>query len=47
MLESGLSGAELYARVAALLHVHGVTRLVGVGETISRELKIMNYELES
>jgi alanine racemase len=35
VLESGLSGAELYARVAALVRAHGVTRLIGVGEAIS------------
>ncbi|TDN37382.1 bifunctional UDP-N-acetylmuramoyl-tripeptide:D-alanyl-D-alanine ligase/alanine racemase [Hymenobacter sp. UV11] len=36
VLESGLSGAELYARVAALVQAHGVTRLIGVGEAISQ-----------
>jgi alanine racemase len=36
VLESGLSGAELYARVAALVRAHGVTRLIGVGEAISQ-----------
>ncbi|MGI4739531.1 MAG: bifunctional UDP-N-acetylmuramoyl-tripeptide:D-alanyl-D-alanine ligase/alanine racemase [Janthinobacterium lividum] len=46
VLESGLSGAELYARVAALVRAHGVTRLLGVGEELSRELKIKNEELE-
>ena len=45
VLESGLSRAALYARVAALLPAAGVTRLVGIGEEISKELKIMNYEL--
>jgi len=35
VLESGLSGAELYARVAALVQAHGVTRLLGVGEELS------------
>ncbi len=35
LLESGLSGADLYARVAALVRAHGVTRLIGVGEAIS------------
>ena len=39
VLESGLSGQELYARVAALLPAAGVTRLVGIGEEISAELK--------
>ncbi|WP_151085842.1 bifunctional UDP-N-acetylmuramoyl-tripeptide:D-alanyl-D-alanine ligase/alanine racemase [Hymenobacter baengnokdamensis] len=38
VLESGLSGAELYARVAALVQAHGVTRLIGVGEELSYEL---------
>ena len=38
LLESGLPPAELYARVAALLHAHGVTRLIGVGESMSYEL---------
>ncbi|GAB3636812.1 bifunctional UDP-N-acetylmuramoyl-tripeptide:D-alanyl-D-alanine ligase/alanine racemase [Hymenobacter arcticus] len=36
VLESGLSGPELYARVAALVQAHGVTRLIGVGEAISQ-----------
>ncbi|MFC6222656.1 bifunctional UDP-N-acetylmuramoyl-tripeptide:D-alanyl-D-alanine ligase/alanine racemase [Hymenobacter artigasi] len=40
VLESGLSSPELYARVAALLPAAGVSRLVGIGEEISRELKI-------
>jgi alanine racemase len=39
VLESGLSGAELYARVAALVQAHGVTRLIGVGEAIAGELE--------
>ncbi|GAA4499737.1 bifunctional UDP-N-acetylmuramoyl-tripeptide:D-alanyl-D-alanine ligase/alanine racemase [Hymenobacter ginsengisoli] len=38
VLESGLSTAELYARVAALVQAHGVTRLIGVGEAIKEEL---------
>ncbi|GAA3959752.1 alanine racemase [Hymenobacter antarcticus] len=46
VLESGLSGADLYARVAALLPAAGVSRVVGIGEEISRELKIKNYELK-
>ena len=36
VLESGLSGEELYARVAALLPPAGVTRLVGIGAEINR-----------
>jgi len=36
VLESGLAGAELYARVAALLPAHGVERLIGIGPEISR-----------
>jgi alanine racemase len=39
VLESGLSGPELYARVLALVQAHGVTRLIGVGEAVSKELK--------
>lgn len=35
VLESGLSGAELYARVAALLPLHGVERVIGIGPDIS------------
>ena len=35
VLESGLSGEELYARVAALLPPAGVTRLVGIGAEIN------------
>ncbi len=46
VLESGLAGPDLYARVGALLPAHGVTRLVAIGPEISRELKIMNYELK-
>jgi alanine racemase len=46
VLESGLSGPELYARVAALVQAHGVTRLIGVGEEISRELKAKKEESE-
>ena len=45
VLESGLPPAALYARVAALLPLYGVSRLVAIGEEISGELKIMNYEL--
>ena len=45
VLESGLRRAELYARVAALLPAAGVSRVVGIGEEISRELKIKNDEL--
>ena len=36
VLESGLSRAELYARVAALLPAAGVSRVVGIGEEISQ-----------
>ncbi|GAB3240431.1 bifunctional UDP-N-acetylmuramoyl-tripeptide:D-alanyl-D-alanine ligase/alanine racemase [Hymenobacter seoulensis] len=36
VLESGLSGAELYARTAALLPAHGVDRLIGIGPDISQ-----------
>ncbi|RSK42886.1 bifunctional UDP-N-acetylmuramoyl-tripeptide:D-alanyl-D-alanine ligase/alanine racemase [Hymenobacter perfusus] len=36
VLESGLAGAELYARVASLLPSHGVERLIGIGPDISR-----------
>jgi alanine racemase len=39
VLESGLSGSDLYARVLALVQAHGVTRLIGVGEAVSYELK--------
>ena len=46
VLESGLGGAELYTRVAALVQAHGVTRLIGVGEEISKELEIKNDELK-
>ena len=45
VLESGLTGPELYARVAALLPAAGVTRLVGIGEEISREFGMRNEEL--
>lgn len=55
VLESGLAGPALYARVAALLPAHGVTRLVGIGPEISqafqeelngRELKIKSEKLK-
>ena len=46
VLESGLAGPELYARVAALVQAHGITRLIGVGEDINYELGIRNYELK-
>ena len=46
VLESGLSGPELYARVLALVQAHGVTRLIGVGEELAAQLKVMNYELK-
>ena len=44
VLESGLSRAELYARVAALLPAAGVTRLVGIGEEIMG-LRVKREEL--
>ncbi|MET4074034.1 bifunctional UDP-N-acetylmuramoyl-tripeptide:D-alanyl-D-alanine ligase/alanine racemase [Hymenobacter sp. UYCo722] len=46
VLESGLSRAELYARVTAMLPAAGVTRLVGIGEEIGQELNIKNEELK-
>ncbi|SNC77408.1 alanine racemase [Hymenobacter gelipurpurascens] len=36
VLESGLAGADLYARVAAQATAHGVERLIGVGPEISQ-----------
>ncbi|MDF7814566.1 bifunctional UDP-N-acetylmuramoyl-tripeptide:D-alanyl-D-alanine ligase/alanine racemase [Hymenobacter sp. YC55] len=36
VLESGLAGADLYARVAARLATHGVERLVGIGSEIQQ-----------
>ena len=45
VLESGLSSPELYARVAALLPAAGVSRLVGIGEEISHQLRMKNEEL--
>ena len=44
VLESGLSGAALYARVAALLPPAGVTRLVAIGEEI-RQLAVSSEQL--
>ena len=38
LLESGLSGPELYGQVARLLQAHGVTRVIGVGEEVSEFL---------
>ena len=46
VLESGLSGSDLYARVLALVQAHGVTRLIGVGEAVSEELRVKSEELE-
>ena len=46
VLETGLPPAALYARVAALLPLYGVSRLVAIGAEISGELKIKNYELK-
>ncbi|UYZ61870.1 bifunctional UDP-N-acetylmuramoyl-tripeptide:D-alanyl-D-alanine ligase/alanine racemase [Hymenobacter weizhouensis] len=36
VLESGLGGEELYARVAGLLPTHGVERLIGIGPGLSQ-----------
>ena len=47
VLESGLSRAELYARVATLLPAAGVTRLVGIGEEISSQLSMKHEELRT
>jgi alanine racemase len=47
VLESGLSGPQLYARVLALVQAHGVTRLIGVGEAVSAELKVGQQETRS
>jgi alanine racemase len=47
VLESGLSGPDLYARVLALVRAHGVTRLIGVGEAVSFELGVLSFELEA
>ncbi len=45
VLESGLSSTELYARVASLLPAAGVSRVVGIGEEISSQLRMKNDEL--
>jgi alanine racemase len=45
VLESGLSGPDLYARVLALVRAHGVTRLIGVGRELSYELRVLSSEL--
>ena len=44
VLESGLTGPALYARVGALLPAHGVTRLVGIGSEISSQLSIISEQ---
>jgi alanine racemase len=44
VLESGLSGPALYARVLALVRAHGVKRLIGVGEQI-QQLADINEQL--
>jgi alanine racemase len=46
VLESGLSGPALYARVLALVRAHGITRLIGVGEAVSHELGTNTLALE-
>ena len=45
VLESGLRGPDLYARVLALVRAHGVTRLIGVGQAVSVELRVKSEEL--
>ncbi|MBD2723672.1 bifunctional UDP-N-acetylmuramoyl-tripeptide:D-alanyl-D-alanine ligase/alanine racemase [Hymenobacter armeniacus] len=40
VLESGLTGEELYAQVAALLPAAGVTRLIGIGEAIGQQQRV-------
>ena len=49
VLESGLPAPVLYARVAQLLHAHGVTRLVAIGAALNaalnEELRMKNEEL--
>jgi UDP-N-acetylmuramoyl-tripeptide--D-alanyl-D-alanine ligase len=47
VLESGLTSAELYARVAALLPAAGVSRVVGIGEEISAQLRMRSEELRT
>ncbi|HEX8507594.1 MAG TPA: Mur ligase family protein, partial [Hymenobacter sp.] len=46
VLESGLSGEDLYARVAALLPAAGVGRLVAIGEEIN-QLKVKSEKLKA
>jgi alanine racemase len=47
VLESGLGGPDLYARVLALVRAHGVTRLIGVGRELSYELGVLSSELKA
>ena len=47
VLESGLAGPALYARVGALLPAHGVTRLVGIGPEISAEMNELKVKSEA
>jgi alanine racemase len=42
VLESGLSSAELYAHVFALLPAAGVSRVVGIGPELSAQLSLRN-----
>ncbi|TPG64514.1 bifunctional UDP-N-acetylmuramoyl-tripeptide:D-alanyl-D-alanine ligase/alanine racemase [Hymenobacter nivis] len=46
VLESGLTGPALYARVGALAQAHGVTRLVGIGPEISAEMNELKVKRE-
>jgi alanine racemase len=46
VLESGLSGPALYARVLALVRAHSVTRLIGVGEAVTAELGEASLQTE-
>ncbi|WEK36385.1 MAG: bifunctional UDP-N-acetylmuramoyl-tripeptide:D-alanyl-D-alanine ligase/alanine racemase [Candidatus Pseudobacter hemicellulosilyticus] len=40
ILQSGRTEQELYAQVAQALHQRGIDRLIGIGQTISRQEKI-------
>ncbi len=44
MLESGLSGKQLYKQIADLVHSRGIDHIIGVGEEISASSERFNIE---
>lgn len=44
ILQSGKDAENLYAEVAELIHKKGISRLIGIGEAISKQAKLFNIE---